>query len=97
MIFLYRYGTEVGTVTENALTAAGNTYLTVYNTAALAPKTLAKRAVKTTGKVAVGVSEEIILGQQQRPRQITDDHGSNEAKGESGNQVKPVEYKKDDT
>ena len=54
-------------MTENALTAVGNTYLTAYNTTALGPKSLAKRAVKTTGKVAVGVSDEVILGRTVAP------------------------------
>ena len=65
--FIFRYGTEVGTVTENALTAAGNSYLTVYNATALGPKSLAKRAVKTTGKAAVGVSDDVILGRTVAP------------------------------
>jgi hypothetical protein len=64
---VFRYGTEVGTVTENALTAAGNSYLTVYNATALGPKSLAKRAVKTTGKAAVGVSDDVILGRTVAP------------------------------
>ena len=62
--FNFRYGNEVGTATENALTTAGNAYLTAYNTTALAPKALVKRAAKTTGKLAVGVPEEAILGRK---------------------------------
>ena len=65
--FCFRYGTELGTATENALTTVGNTYLTAYNATALGPKALAKRAVKTTGKVAVGVSEDVILGRTGQP------------------------------
>lgn len=45
-------------MTENALSAAGNTYLTVYNAAALGPKGLAKRVVKNTGKVLVNADPE---------------------------------------
>lgn len=78
-------------MTENALTAAGNTYLTVYNTAALGPKALAKRAVKTTGKVAVGVSEEIILGQQQRRQ-----NNGEEIDDKSENHTKSIEFKQDE-
>ena len=83
MIF-FRYGREMGSATENALSTVGNSYLTAYNAAALGPKSLAKRAAKTTGlwffdqffsvksisrkfiynlgKVAVGVSEDVIMG-----------------------------------
>jgi len=66
-VLSHKYGTEVGTVTENALTAVGNTYMTAYNTTALGPKSLAKRAVKTTGKAAVGVSDDVILGRTVAP------------------------------
>ena len=66
-ISVCRYGTELGSATENALTTVGNTYLTAYNATALGPKALAKRAVKTTGKVAVGVSEDVILGRTGLP------------------------------
>ena len=76
----------MGSATENALSTVGNSYLTAYNAAALGPKSLAKRAAKTTGlwlyflinffpwnqfhenlfmiigKVAVGVSEDVIMG-----------------------------------
>ena len=41
--------------------------MTVYNTTALGPKSLAKRAVKTTGKAAVGVSDDVILGRTVAP------------------------------
>jgi hypothetical protein len=61
--FNYRYGNQVGVATEQAFSTVGNTYLTAYNTAALGPKALAKRAAKTTGKLSVGVPEEVILGQ----------------------------------
>ena len=62
----------MGSATENALTTVGNSYLTAYNTAALGPKSLAKRAAKTTGKIAAGVSEDVIMG---RPiiKEETDD------------------------
>ena len=53
-----RYGAEVGNLTENALSTAGNTYLTVYNAAALGPKGLAKRVVKNTGRVLVNAEPE---------------------------------------
>ena len=56
---IFRYGGEVGDLTENALSTAGNTYLTVYNAAALGPKGLAKRVVKNTGKVLVNADPEI--------------------------------------
>ena len=65
--YIFRYGTEVGTASENALTAVGNSYLTVYNATALGPKSLAKRAAKTAGKVAVGVSDDVILGRPEAP------------------------------
>ena len=39
----------MGSATENALSTVGNSYLTAYNAAALGPKSLAKRAAKTTG------------------------------------------------
>lgn len=61
-IVQHKYGTEVGQVTDNALSAAGNTYLTVYNAGVLGPKGLAKKLAKDTGKVAVGVPESIIRG-----------------------------------
>ena len=41
--------------------------MTAYNTTALGPKSLAKRAVKTTGKAAVGVSDDVILGRTVAP------------------------------
>ena len=41
--------------------------MTVYNTTALGPKSLAKRAVKTTGKAAMGVSDDVILGRTVAP------------------------------
>ena len=47
--FFFRYGREMGSATENALSTVGNSYLTAYNAAALGPKSLAKRAAKTTG------------------------------------------------
>ena len=58
----HRYGHEVGNVTDNALSAAGNTYLAVYNASALAPKGLAKRVAKDTGKLAAGVPEDVVRG-----------------------------------
>ena len=48
-INFFRYGREMGSATENALSTVGNSYLTAYNAAALGPKSLAKRAAKTTG------------------------------------------------
>ena len=77
--FCFRYGTELGTATENALTTVGNTYLTAYNATALGPKALAKRAVKTTGKVAVGVSEDVILGRTGQPNITAEDDAETKA------------------
>ena len=57
-MFCSRYGPEAGSLTENALSTAGNTYLTVYNTAALGPKGLAKRVVKNTGRALVNADPE---------------------------------------
>ena len=48
-LIFFRYGREMGSATENALSTVGNSYLTAYNAAALGPKSLAKRAAKTTG------------------------------------------------
>jgi len=59
----HKYGHEVGNVTDNALAAAGNTYLAVYNAGALGPKGLAKRLAKDTGKVTVGVPDTVLQGQ----------------------------------
>ena len=39
---------------------AGNSYLTFYNTAALGPKGIAKRAAKDTGKAFIGVDVEAV-------------------------------------
>jgi len=69
-VLSHKYGTEVGTATENGLTAVGNSYLTVYNATALGPKSLAKRAAKTAGKVAVGVSDDVILGRPGAPSNV---------------------------
>ena len=56
--FFARYGGEAGNATENALSTAGNAYLTAYNAAALGPKGLAKRMAKNTGKVLVKADQE---------------------------------------
>ena len=40
--------------------SAGNSYLTFYNTAALGPKGIAKRAAKDTGKAFIGVDVEAV-------------------------------------
>jgi len=73
----HRYGQEVGQVTDHALSAAGNAYLTVYNAGALAPKGLAKRLAKDTGKVAVGVPKEVLEGRielrEQQPGPVNAD------------------------
>ena len=82
----HKYGNEMGTATENALTSVGNAYLTTYNAAALGPKALAKRAVKTTGKLAVGVSEEVIKGLPTPSPSANDDHE---------NDRKAIEHKRD--
>ena len=89
-----RYGTELGTATENALTTVGNTYLTAYNATALGPKALAKRAVKTTGKVAVGVSEDVILGRTTVPTVTEPENNENGTKaieGPNSHETKAIE------
>jgi len=58
MIVSHKYGTEVAAVTNSALSTAGNSYLTFYNTAALGPKGIAKRAAKDTGKAFIGVDQQ---------------------------------------
>ena len=61
--------------------------MTAYNTTALGPKSLAKRAVKTTGKAAMGVSDDVILGRTVAP-----------SSGEETNQKeKPGKPEKNDT
>merc|ERR1712088_1276075 len=87
-VLSHKYGTEVGTVTENALTAVGNTYMTAYNTTALGPKSLAKRAVKTTGKVAVGVSDDVILGRTVAPSSGEETNQNQEEKPEKSGKPK---------
>ena len=77
----------MGTATENALTSVGNAYLTTYNAAALGPKALAKRAVKTTGKLAVGVSEEVIKGLPTAPGPSQNNDNENDKKA--------IEHKRD--
>ena len=57
-LHFFRYGGEAGNATENALSTAGNAYLTAYNAAALGPKGLAKRMAKNTGKVLVKADQE---------------------------------------
>jgi len=47
-------------VTDSALSTAGNSYLAFYNTAALGPKGIAKRAAKDTGKAFIGVDVEAV-------------------------------------
>ena len=70
-IVSHKYGQDMAAVTDAALATAGNSYLTFYNAAALGkyddannimfmvgtagPKGIAKRAVKDTAKVAIGV------------------------------------------
>ena len=64
--------------------------MTAYNTTALGPKSLAKRAVKTTGKAAVGVSDDVILGRTVAPSSGEETN----QKEKPENSVKP---KKNDT
>jgi len=63
----------VGTLTENALSTAGNTYLTVYNAAALGPKGLAKRVAKNTGKVLINADPELPEATKENPRRDDED------------------------
>lgn len=56
----HKYGTDMAAVTDSALSTAGNSYLTFYNTAALGPKGIAKRAAKDTGKAFIGVDVEAV-------------------------------------
>ena len=91
----FRYGTEVGSVTENALTAVGNTYLTAYNATALGPKALAKRAAKTAGKVTVGVSEEAILGRTVAPNLPEIQQDLTEDSTQMSKRTKTIEHKPD--
>ena len=44
----FRYGTDAASVTNNALSTAGNSYLTFYNAAAMGPKGIAKRVAKVS-------------------------------------------------
>eukprot|EP00092_Neocalanus_flemingeri_P040513 GFUD01044118.1.p1 GENE.GFUD01044118.1~~GFUD01044118.1.p1 ORF type:complete len:589 (-),score=207.51 GFUD01044118.1:128-1894(-) len=57
MIVSHKYGTDMAAVTDDALAAAGNSYLAFYNAGALGPKGIAKRAVKDTAKAAIGVDQ----------------------------------------
>ena len=66
--------------------------MTVYNTTALGPKSLAKRAVKTTGKAAMGVSDDVILGRTLAPSSGEETNQSQKEKLE-----KSGEPKKNDT
>ena len=95
VFFNIRYGSEVGTVTENALTSVGNTYLTVYNASTLGPKSLAKRAAKTTGKVAVGVSEDVILGRTVAPALIEEEDHAKADSGSTHSNQEAIEHKPD--
>ncbi|XP_023341840.1 protein spartin [Eurytemora carolleeae] len=54
MIVSHKYGTDAAAVADAAFATAGNSYLTFYNTAALGPKSIAKRAAKDAGKAVVG-------------------------------------------
>lgn len=72
-IVSHKYGGEVGTLTENALSTAGNTYLTVYNAAALGPKGLAKRVAKNTGKVLINADPELPEATKENPRRDDED------------------------
>lgn len=69
MIVSHKYGSDVAAVTDAALSTAGNSYLTFYNTAALGPKGIAKRAAKDTGKAFIGVDQEQI---NERARVVPD-------------------------
>ena len=63
----------MGVLTENALSTAGNTYLTVYNAAALGPKGLAKRVAKNTGKVLIKADQELPETSRENPRRADED------------------------
>ena len=63
----------MGVLTENALSTAGNTYLTVYNAAALGPKGLAKRVAKNTGKVLIKADSELPETSRENPRRDDED------------------------
>ena len=49
----YRYGTDAGKLTHNALYATGNVALTTNNVRNLGVKAIAKRVAKDTGKAVV--------------------------------------------
>ena len=50
-LIFHRYGTDAAAVADAAFATAGNSYLTFYNTAALGPKSIAKRAAKVIWKL----------------------------------------------
>jgi len=60
MIVGHKYGTDMAQATADALSTAGNSYLTFYNAAALGPKGIAKRAAKDTGKAFIGLDQEAV-------------------------------------
>jgi len=60
MIVSHKYGSDMASVTDSALSTAGNSYLTFYNAAALGPKGIAKRAAKDTGKAFIGADQDQI-------------------------------------
>ncbi len=55
-IIFHRYGTDAAAVADAAFATAGNSYLTFYNTAALGPKSIAKRAAKVIWKLTWMIS-----------------------------------------
>lgn len=57
MIVSHKYGADMAAATDAALSTAGNSYLAFYNAGALGPKSIAKRAVKDTAKLAIGVDQ----------------------------------------
>jgi len=65
-IVSHKYGQDMAAATDAALATAGNSYLTFYNAAALGPKGIAKRAVKDTAKIAIGVDPTEVDKMEQR-------------------------------
>lgn len=49
----YRYGEEMGELAKDSAGTAGNAALTALNVKNLAPKAVAKRVVKDTGRMVV--------------------------------------------
>lgn len=65
----HKYGDEVGDVTHDAMGAAGNAVLTVWNVKQLGPKAIAKRTLKDTGKAIMNLEDQEISKQILKPPQ----------------------------